>query len=179
MRTWFGCLVVLALGACYTAPVAGGVVAGAEPELEPAPEVVAAEPVVVATDSAARLFVAGCNVECTNCTALDSSTFVTGVAASDGRVLFAGPPPGGGPYSCGAQVAVGERVTLSAQGSPLYQFVGWRLFGAGYPNDYCPCAGSDDPVCEVVVDERAARHPRVYCGAMWSRRDRSATAIAR
>jgi hypothetical protein len=41
----------------------------------------------------------------------------------------------------------------------------WRPFNAG---DYCPCAGTSSPICDVTVTkEIAAKFSRAYCGADW------------
>lgn len=120
----------------------------------------------------APFLVGGCNVECVDCASLDSDTYVIGTTAGQVEPLFAGPPFPGDAYRCAAQVPVGETVVLRAHGSSAFEFVGWRNHELGAA-DYCPCAGSADPVCEITVDgDVATRFGRAYCGAMWRPRVR-------
>jgi len=148
----------------YTpAPVDAPVDAG------PAPTMVAQGPV--------SYMVAGCNVECRGCAALDAATFVLGTTPSHDGPLFAGPAHAGDTYSCSASVRSGEEVTLTASAGGGFDFVDWRPFFPG--RDYCPCAGSHDPVCRVRLDPAALRgYQRVYCGAIWQPRGAAAQLAA-
>lgn len=137
----------------------------------------ARQPAPIAREVPGSFFVGGCNVECVGCAAIDAGTYVVGTMAGQTEPLFAGPPSPGAAYSCSAQVPVGQTIVLRAHGSSAFEFVGWRnhQLGAG---DYCPCAGSADPVCAITVDaDVAASYGRAYCGARW--RPRGAAVLAR
>jgi hypothetical protein len=112
------------------------------------------------------MFVAGCNVACTDCWLGGYKTFVVGTLARTQARLFPAPYPPSAGYACGAEVAIGERVTLRAH-SPGEGLVieTWRPF---FANDYCPCSGTNVQTCQVdVTPEIAARYDRIYCGAEW------------
>lgn len=118
--------------------------------------------------AAAHFKVAGCNVECEGCGAIDSETYVVGRAGEEGRVLFDGPTSAGASYSCSNLVSVGEEVVLIPHSSAGFEFARWRLFDATRRSDYCPCVGSTQPECRFVIDEAIARqYERAYCGAVW------------
>ncbi len=131
----------------------------------------ATQPIMVAQPADGTFLVAGCNVECAGCGGLDGKTFVVGTLERTGETLFAGPPAAGAAFSCGAAVRYGERVTLRAQSAAgAFVFDRWRLFDP-HSSDYCPCAGSRNPVCRIDVQPHlASRHGRAYCGAVWRRR---------
>ena len=140
----------------------GGIAATPDADVRPAQQ-----PLVMAQATEGTFLVAGCNVECAGCTALDGKTFVVGTLDRTGETLFAGPPSAGVAFSCGAAVRFGERVTLRAQTAGAFVFDRWRLFDPR-SNDYCPCARSRNPVCRIDVQPGlASRHGRAYCGAVW------------
>lgn len=144
----------------------------------PAHPLPAHEPTAVLIATAKTFFVAGCNVECVNCTTIDRQTYVTG-HLDDSRLLYGGPRTPSGAYTCSGSVAPDTEVTLRAQASASFEFVQWRKFGAAYPNDYCPCDGSTDPTCRLTIDASViSQHSRAYCGAVWRLRSAPATTMA-
>lgn len=184
MGRWIASLLLSAtLGACHPpsavrrAPVAPAprptepLTLAASPAPPPPPE-----PAPVAAPAA--YFVGACNVERVGGGALDRGTYVAAFVDGD-EPLFPPPPPSGA-YRCGGMVHLGQEVTLEATTSGAFEFVRWRKSNlAKYRSDYCPCAGSTEPVCRFVVDEEAiAGHPRAYCGAVWRAADRGAQAVA-
>jgi hypothetical protein len=121
--------------------------------------------------NAGAFWVAGCNVECVNCSSIDDGTYVKGFVEGHPIPAFAGRPPTGGSYPCATTVNVGERVTLRAHPSPLFEFVRWRRFGSPYNADYCPCHEQTGRTCRIEIDAQvAARYTRAYCGAVWRRK---------
>jgi hypothetical protein len=110
--------------------------------------------------------IAGCNTGCKHC-ALGGKTNVHGVDVKTGKELFphANGGAGGGGISCSASVPLKTHVRLVAKSDEGLVLETWRPFNS---DDYCPCAGTAQPVCDVVVTEQiAAKYKRVYCGADW------------
>jgi hypothetical protein len=111
--------------------------------------------------------VAGCNTGCSGCS-IGKSTNVHGVDMKTGKELFPHPNTGeGGGTSCSAHMPINSTVRLIAKSGDGLVLEKWRPFNA---DDYCPCAGTNQPVCDVTVtQEIAAKFTRVYCGAEWKR----------
>ncbi|HEY5926729.1 MAG TPA: hypothetical protein VIV11_33815 [Kofleriaceae bacterium] len=114
------------------------------------------------------VFVAGCNTACIDCGLGGYTTYVIGTLTRTGAKLFPQEPIAPG-YACGADVAVGERVTLRAH-SPTEGMVidSWKPF---FDRDSCPCEGargSQAQTCTfTVTPEIASQYDRIYCGAAW------------
>jgi hypothetical protein len=111
--------------------------------------------------------IAGCNTGCSACS-IGKSTNVHGVDVKTGKELFPHPNTGaGGGTSCSAYLPINSTVRLIAKSGDGLVLEKWRPFNA---DDYCPCAGTSQPVCDVTVtQEIAAKFTRVYCGAEWKR----------
>jgi hypothetical protein len=109
--------------------------------------------------------IAGCNTACNGC-AIGHSTTVHGVDVASGKELFPHPNmDGGGGISCSAALPLNTHVKLVAKSGDGLVLERWRPFNA---TDYCPCAGTNNPVCDVTVtQEIAAKFTRAYCGADW------------
>jgi hypothetical protein len=138
----------------------------AAPADPPAPAPIASEP-AAPRDAGPHVLVAGCNQGCTQCSLADRQSYIVGTLDRTGARLFpaATPTVGGGAFSCSAQVALGERVTLHAHSTSGLVIEAWKPFGTG---DACPCEGTSGTTCSfVVTPELAARHSRIYCGAYW------------
>lgn len=119
----------------------------------------------IATDPKQTLFVAGCNTGCVDCGLGGYKTFIIGKLERTGARMFPTPFPPQAGYSCGAEVAVGERVTLIAHSPEGFVIDSWSTFFAG---DACPCAGTQSMKCTFeVTAEIASRYDRIYCGAAW------------
>ena len=126
--------------------------------------------VIARDDKPARktVFVAGCNTACIDCGLGGYTTYVIGTLTRTGTKLFPAEPIAPG-YACGADVAIGERVTLRAH-SPKEHFVidSWTPFFAG---DSCPCQGAQGAQAQTctftVTPEIASQYDRIYCGAAW------------
>jgi hypothetical protein len=120
----------------------------------------------IASDAKQTLWVGGCNTACVDCSLGAYETFVVGQLTRTGQQLFPNPDPPKPGYACGAEVAIGERVTLIAH-SPTEHMVidSWSPF---FASDSCPCAGTQAMTCTFeVTAELAAHHDRIYCGAAW------------
>src|SRR5262245_27177430 len=167
MRAW---VLGMLLTACYRGPSGLGYPGPAALHRETEPSaLVAVDPpeqhAAIARADKKTVSVAGCNTACIDCWLGDYQTFVVGTLTRTGGRLFPVEPlvPG---YSCGADVAVGERVTLRAHSPTQHMtIVSWSGFS---PRDACPCAGSTAQTCTfVVTPEIASQYDRIYCGAAW------------
>ncbi|HEY5947981.1 MAG TPA: hypothetical protein VIV40_20940, partial [Kofleriaceae bacterium] len=80
--------------------------------------------------------------------------------------LFPSPDPPAPGYSCGAEVAIGERVTLVAHSPTEHMTIeSWTPF---FATDSCPCEGTRSMSCTFTVTAEIASHyDRIYCGAAW------------
>src|SRR5262245_38144793 len=102
------------MAACYRAPTAALAVHAAPPPVVEPSALVAAAPPAHDTVLAAKqtLWVGGCNTACLDCSLGSYQTYVVGTLTRTGGQLFPNPDPPSPGYSCGAEVAIGERVTL-------------------------------------------------------------------
>ncbi|HUS30117.1 MAG TPA: hypothetical protein VMZ53_16535 [Kofleriaceae bacterium] len=109
--------------------------------------------------------IAGCNTACNGCS-IGKSTSVHGVDVATGKELFPKVvTSGGGGVSCSAYLPLDTHVQLIAKSGDGLVLDKWRAFNA---DDYCPCAGTDRPICDVTITkEIAAKFTRAYCGADW------------
>jgi len=139
------------------------------PETEPSALVAMQPPEspvqMVAAPERTTIFVAGCNTSCVDCSLGSYETYVVGTLSRTGERLFppAHPAPG---YSCAAEVAVGERVTLRAHSPTEHMKIeSWTPF---FNRDSCPCEGTNAQTCTfTVTPEIASHYDRIYCGAGW------------
>jgi hypothetical protein len=186
MRAGHHLLLWMMVAACHQGPRATTPVQPVRTELEPSALVeVAPLPThhviatsndpAIATGAKHTLWIGGCNTSCIDCSLASYETFVVGKLTRTGAQLFpASDPPAPG-YACGAEVEVGERVTLIAH-SPTEHMVidSWTPF---FATDSCPCEGTQAMTCTfTVTPEIAAHYDRIYCGAGWRQ---PATRLAR
>jgi hypothetical protein len=115
-----------------------------------------------------KLWVGGCNTACVDCWLGNYQTYVVGELTRTGEKLFPVTPLAPG-YQCGAEVAIGERVTLRAHSPTEHMtIVSWTPF---FDRDACPCEGSSAQTCTFVVTPEIASHSdRIYCGAAWKQK---------
>ena len=157
-----------ASGARPTSRPTSGAIA-IHPETEPSALVAMPPPEppeqMVAAPERKTVFVAGCNTSCDGCSLGSYETYVVGTLTRTGERLFppAHPAPG---YSCSAEVAVGERVTLRAHSPTEHMSIeSWTPF---FNRDSCPCEGGNAQTCTfTVTPEIASHYDRIYCGAGW------------
>jgi len=171
MRAW---VLGVLLTACYRAPATPAHPAQplqAQTEIESSALVDIAPPTsqhaVIATGKQS-LWVGGCNTSCVDCWLGSYQTYVVGTLTRTGAKLFPIEPLAPG-YQCGAEVRVGERVTLRAHSPTEHMtIVSWNGF---FDRDSCPCEGSTAQTCTFeVTPEIASQSDRIYCGAAWKQK---------
>ena len=167
MRMPASVIVTCVLAACYRAPTASPT----EPHPARATGSNTDARVLARTDeraapSRAGMSVSGCNAGCEDCSLGDYKSFVIGTLERTKAHLFPSPDPPQPGYQCGAEVAIGDRVTLRAHSTVGLTIAAWTPF---FDTDACPCTTPTDVCTFVVTPELAAHHPRIYCGAVWRR----------
>jgi len=154
-------------GALETHPTTGAI--AMHHETEPSALVAMAPPekpqLVAAAPERKTVWVGGCNTSCIDCSLGSYETYVLATLTRTGERLFPVEHPGPG-YSCGAEIAVGERVTLRAHSPTEHmRIVSWTPF---FSRDSCPCEGTNAQTCTfTVTPEIASHYDRIYCGAGW------------
>jgi len=160
-------IVSCAFAACYRAPTGSPT----EPRQTRATDrdadaLVLARPDERPAPSGTRMSVSGCNSGCEDCSLADYKSYVIGKLERTGAQLFPSPDPPQPGYQCGAEVEIGDRVTLRAHSTSGLTIAAWQPF---FDTDACPCTTPTDLCTFVVTPELAAHHPRIYCGAVWKR----------